>query len=97
MVQTKLLVGEAFTDFSIEFADATTGLCEQTYGATQRPPPRAELLKLIERADRHITEYRALLDAYTGGRRDAILEVANDIKALEGFADTIREMSAKKG
>ena len=90
MVQTKLLVGEAFTDFSIEFAEATTALCAQTYRATQKPPPREEVLKLVERADRHINEYRALLDAYSAGRRDAILEVANDIKALEGFANTLR-------
>jgi len=96
MVPRKLLAGEDFTDFSIKFADATTKLCEETYDATDDPPARPQLLKLIKKAKGHISEYHELLDAYTAGRRDAILEVANFIKALEGFTAKLEEIAQKK-
>jgi hypothetical protein len=93
----KLLEGEDFTEFSITFAKDTTRLCAETYAATQKPPGKVELQKLVERADAHVSEFHDLLRRYSGGRREAIQEIEHHIESLVEFVDTLKKTLAAKG
>jgi hypothetical protein len=87
--------GADFTDLTVKLLDDTYELCEETYAATQEPLPADKVQNLIKRSEAHIAAYNALLEQYTGGRKDAIKQAGPHIGRLIEFTDSLKK-SAKK-
>jgi predicted hydrocarbon binding protein len=85
--------GEDFTELSVRISQTTFQLCNETYAATKNPPAPANLRDLIERAEAHISEYRTLLEEYTGGRREAMQEAGRQIVRLVEFTATLKTLT----
>jgi hypothetical protein len=85
--------GEDFTELSIRLLDDTYALCEETWAATTKPPPALKLTELIRRAEKHVGQFKALLEQYTGGRKEAIRQAGPHVDRLIEFVATLKAMA----
>ncbi len=87
----ELLEGAAFTELTGKVYKNIFRLCNETYKATKKPPPEPDLRDLIARAEAQIAEHGALVEQYTGGRKDAMVSAGSQLKSLKKFTQALKK------